>query len=52
MDSTILILSLFLEKGEPFKMALSRRAQPEASKQQDILRYEQLKYGKVQSNSK
>lgn len=48
----ILILSLFLEMGEPFKMTLSRRTQPEASKQQDILQHEQLKYGTVLSNSK
>lgn len=52
MDNTILTLILFLEMGEAFKMTLSRRTQPEVSKQCDILQGEQLEYGKLLSNSK
>lgn len=49
MDNTILTLILFLEMGEVFKMTLSRRTQPEVSKQHYILQGEQLKYGKFLS---
>lgn len=52
VDSTILILSLFLEMGEPFKMTFPKRIQPEAGKQHDILQEEELKHGKVLSCSK
>lgn len=38
--------------GEAFKMTLSRRTQPKVSKQPYILQGEQLKYGKLLSNSK
>lgn len=43
MDNAILELSLFLEMGELLKITLSRRMQPEARKQQDILNHDQLK---------
>lgn len=52
MDYTILALILFLEMGDAFKVILSRRTQPEVSKQHYILQGKQLKYGKLLSNSK